>query len=165
MINRFLTITEALVFLNNKKSYSSLNRLVHKLKNNKNTKHYIKIIKGKNLISEDYLVNHFPEMINHSINQDSEKINQVNTSGNIREITDLLKEQLKVKDEQINNLTKQVNDYSERLKESHYTNQVLTNKIALLESNQSPLTTDNKNDEDFNQWQKLLYKLGLIQKK
>jgi hypothetical protein len=135
----FLTITEAQRYLNNQKSYSALNRLVHKLKSDKTTKHYIKSVKGKNLISKEYLDKNFFDMVNGENQHKKTPINH--------EITDFLKEQLNKKDEQINNLTSLVNDYSERLKESHYTIESLSNKLALLEKNPPPITTDNQDEK------------------
>lgn len=131
MNNHFLTISEALKLLNNNKSYSSLNRLVHKLKSDKNTKHLIKTIKGKNLISEQYLKETFSDFITMVISSDD----TVNHTPEVLTTIEILQNQLVIKDKQINDMSKKLDVKEEKERELTATIIKLSTDIAALRAN------------------------------
>jgi len=68
MQNQFISLSDAVAVIQNKKSYSSLARLFNKLRADKTNEKYTQIVKGKNYISYNYLIKKYGYLIDDTEN-------------------------------------------------------------------------------------------------
>jgi hypothetical protein len=139
MNSHFLSIKEAVVFLQNKKSYSTIQRLCKKLKSSKKTKDFIRDINGVVHISKQYLTDNFADFIKADSHTDSQKVNFDGQKQSDERSNDYAKDHedyyqkryVEHLENEIVEKNKQISGLLERQKEQNIIIQSLQNKLAL----------------------------------